>query len=127
MATKRKTNDCPVKGPCPRGFDVDLANISGRVNHLDSLLPGIATDVRSISNKMNAMEVHLATIPTWDNVKELNQSVKNDVKVVAEKIAVLEEAGAQIKGGWKLLTFVGGVSGSVVAIISWFVQHFPKP
>jgi len=106
---------------------VDLANISGRVNHLDSLLPGIAADVRAISSKINVMEVHLATIPTWDNVKELHQSVKSDVKVVADKIAVFEEAGAQMRGGWKVIAFASGISGSVVAVVSWVIQHFPKP
>jgi hypothetical protein len=109
MSVGRKKAGCsgPVK-VCPQGLDIDLATQSERLRLLGEELPEIKRDVKQVLQAVNGLTLTIATLPKWENLN-----------AVSGQVAELQTAKNTAVGGWKVLTLVFTVIGTLVG---WIVS-----
>lgn len=47
-----------------------------------------------------------------------------DVHAMRDSVEEIKDFMQQSKGGWKTIAILGGVAGSVGAVISWVITHW---
>ena len=48
-----------------------------------------------------------------------------DMKFLKETVEAMRDMMQESKGGWKVIMMLSGISGSIGAVLSWLVTHFP--
>lgn len=87
---------------------VELGVLQERVR----LFSEVREDVKLILGKVQGIELRLATVPTYAAITPLEA-----------RLTALESGRQQVLGGWKVLSLIGTLAGSLGSFLTWLLHR----
>lgn len=128
MAAKRKSNATIAAEVLEERLEAQCERIDAIKDDVQNRSSELKVDIKEVLAAVNAMSLHVATLPSWDSVKQLHTETRNVVHELGTQVRVLEDAATKSKAQKKTLLAVAGLAGgSISAIVGWAMSYFQTP